>query len=128
LYRGDRAALAVLDSAVAHAPAVPTQHRVDEDAADCAEQLVVVRKPRAQLERQRDDELAQRRVGQHVIDEIRRSGCHASAQERGTKSASFARKAHDPPLLAIAASEHRKASREHAAVDEPLELFADEAG
>ncbi|MBK7585799.1 MAG: hypothetical protein IPI67_37135 [Myxococcales bacterium] len=129
LHRGDGAALAALDAAVAHLVAIPAQHGVHERAAHGSKQLGVVREPRAQLERQRQDELPERGViWQNVIHEVGGARRHAPAQASRAKGAPLARKRHGLLLPAIAASEYRKSSRQDPAIDIALELGAYEAG
>ena len=82
----------------------------------------------AQLERQREHELTQGDVWEHVLDEIGRGGRHAATSARGAEAAALAAEANDFLLATVGAREHGEATPEDATVDETLELVLHEGG
>jgi hypothetical protein len=131
LHNGNRPALPGADAKrISHRTPIETEHRVDEDAPDCAEQFAVIRKAGTQCEWHGEDELSERHSWQNVIHQICRDLGHTSTQTRGTKCSTLTRK-RDEALVAtlgILALDQSEAPAEQAAVDVALEFALDELG
>ena len=93
LHNGNCPALPGTDAKhFAHRAPIETEHRIDENATDCAEQFSIIRKPGTQFEWHGEDKLSERHSWQNVIHQVCRGLGHTSAQTRWTECATFAGK------------------------------------
>ena len=116
LHGGDGAALAALDAARLRCGGGTSRAPSRRTRGTRRRELAVVGEPRAQLERQRQHPLAQRRSGrQHVLDEIGGGGRHAPAGSRaparrsGAPGRAFRPALVGPRRAAPASTAHRQA-------------------
>ena len=82
----------------------------------------------AQVERQRQHPLPDRRARQDAVDEVRRGVGHAAAAARTAEPAALARVRHQAVVAAAVAVDAQEAVREDAALEELAELPLDERG
>lgn len=101
-------------------------HRTGEDARDNAAQTMVPGQPIPKTERQRQDPLAHRDIGQHPIDQVRRPFGHAPTAAPRAEAAPFAGERHEPILATARTSEPSEPTSEDTAPDVGAELPFDE--
>ena len=77
-------------------------------------------------QREREHSLADRDRGQHLVGEVHGRIRHAPAAARGTEAAALAGKGHELVTPALRTVDARKASGQDSAIEEAVQLAADE--
>jgi hypothetical protein len=124
LYHRDCAGLGRPErAATLGALAVEPLYAAHEDARQRAEQRPILREPPPPGERKREHPVAERHLRQHVLDELRRGGAHATAEARRAEAASFAAPGDKAALVAAATAKPREAPAEQPTLEVRIELF-----
>ena len=128
LNDGDPAAARVGEPLVARpAPQVPLDRPVQQ-AGDAPAQVVVPGQHVPDPMRHTPDPLADRHVGQDVVDEVRRTFGHAPTATTRTETSPLAQERDEPLGLAATAAEAREAAGEESTPQKRPELVLDETG
>jgi hypothetical protein len=109
------------------ARSVETEDRVDKEARHRAEHVGLEGRERAQLEREREDELANRHVRDDAVDEMRRGVRHAPAGATRACAALLARERDEQIVTAVIAPAVNEAVSEDTAAKVAAELLLDVA-
>ena len=132
LYKGDDAAVSLLDATEAEQVLGPQAQRATELAHEGAQhrsaQLAVVAAQVAQPPRQRADPLANPHLGQHVLHQVHGRVRHAATKAGRTEAASFTRERHELRPPAAAAHQVQAPMLEPSAPQVLLELSHYESG
>ena len=103
------------------------EHHAQRDSDDGATQLVIPGKQVPQPMRQTQHPLSNRHVGEHVIDQIRRTLGHAATAAPRAEAAALARKGHEAVQSARGAPEAGEAAGQTATPKEVAELLLDKS-
>jgi hypothetical protein len=119
LHPGHRAALAP-DALAPRPPALPGEHRPEEDAEHLAEQGGVACQQEADPPGQAQDPLPVGSSRQHPVDQVRRSLMHPSGRARRTDAAILARQRDQHLVPAVVTAHAGEAVAQEATLEIPL--------
>jgi uncharacterized protein (DUF697 family) len=126
--RDGAALVAALAELASHAPAGLGEQRTQERAQDLAGEAGVVGAAVAQRVGEGEHPLADRHLGEHAVDEMRRGVGHAASAAGGAEAAPLAREGDEALLSAIVAVQAEEAVGGDAAAQVGAQLLLDEAG
>ena len=104
----------------------PTEQSAREDATHGGAHSRAGGEQEADAEGKREYPLARRRVGEHVVDEVRGGVGHAPAAARGAETAALATERYELVAQAARAVDAREAVGEQAALEMAAQLALDE--